>query len=147
MARLVHRARPRLLHALLLLCSCLGSCGISPNPTPPVLFLVAYEEPNNDFVIALYDPVTIAQARAIVLGQERLTIRVQGNIVLGAIDYNSPWSFHLDPDTISFFYEAYEICDAATWYVEANLNEVGDEILPGRQWCPWKSRVVAELSK
>jgi hypothetical protein len=38
-----------------------------------------------------------------------------------------------------------EVCDAATSYVEEHLAEVGGAFLPGRRWCPWSSRVIAEV--
>jgi hypothetical protein len=39
----------------------------------------------------------------------------------------------------SFFSPA--VCDAATSY----LAEVGGAFLPGRRWCPWSWRVIAEV--
>ena len=96
------------------------------------------------FVIALTDPAIIAEARALASGQEP-SKHVTGLVVAEAASYNAPWSFHLDPASISFAEMSIEVCDAATSYVEEHLAEVGGAFLPGRRWCPWSSRVVAEI--
>jgi hypothetical protein len=96
------------------------------------------------FVIALTDPAVIAEARSQAGGQEPVK-HVTGLIVAEAAPYNAPWSFHLDPASIAFAEMSIEVCDAATSYVEEHLAEVGGAFLPGRRWCPWSSRVIAEV--
>jgi hypothetical protein len=108
-------------------------------------FKVAGATEADTFVIALNDPALIAEARAIASGAEQSEVHVTGLVVKGAVPYNAPWSFHLHPASISFFEMSIEVCDAATTYVEAHLDEVGDAFLPGRRWCPWSSRVIAEV--
>ena len=108
-------------------------------------FKVAGTEEEDAFVIALTDPATIAEARAIVDGQQPTKVHVTGLVVAGEAAYNRPWHFYLDPSSISFFELSTEVCDAATSYVEAHLAEVGGAFLPGRRWCPWSSRVIAEV--
>ena len=95
-------------------------------------------------VIALTDPATIAEARALASGQEP-SKHVTGLVVAEAVPYNTPWRFHLDPASISFAEMSIEVCDAATSYVEEHLAEVGGAFLPGRRWWPWSSRVIAEV--
>lgn len=108
-------------------------------------FKVAGPTEADTFVIAVNDPATIAEARAIASGQEQSKVHVTGLVVNGAVPYNAPWSFHLHPASISFFEASIEVCDAATSYVEEHLAEVGGAFLPGRRWCPWSSRVVEEV--
>lgn len=108
-------------------------------------FKVAGATEADTFVIALTDPTIIAEARAIMSGQEQSKVHVTGLVVDGAVAYNAPWSFHLHPASISFFEVSIEVCDAATSYVEEHLAEVGGAFLPGRRWCPWSSRVVEEV--
>ncbi len=98
------------------------------------------------FVIALTDPARIAEARAIVSGAEQAQVHVMGLVVNGTVPYNAPWHFYLHPASISFFEMAIGTCDAATTYLEEHLAEVGGAFLPGRRWCPWSSRVVAEIA-
>lgn len=31
-------------------------------------------------------------------------------------------------------------------YVEKHLSDVGGAFLPGNAWCPWSSRLIAEVS-
>jgi hypothetical protein len=106
-------------------------------------FKVAGATEADTFVIALTDPAVIAEARALASGQEPLK-HVTGLVVAEGVPYNAPWSFHLDPASISFAEMSIEVCDAATSYVEEHLAEVGGAFLPGRRWCPWSSRVIAE---
>jgi len=107
-------------------------------------FKVAGATEADTFVIALTDPATVAEARALASGQEP-SKHVTGLVVAEAVPYNAPWSFHLDPGSISFAEMSIEVCDAATSYVKEHLAEVGGAFLPGRRWCPWSSRVVEEV--
>jgi hypothetical protein len=107
-------------------------------------FKVAGATEADMFVIALTDPALIAEARAQAAGQEPVK-HVTGLVVAEAAPYNKPWSFHLDPASIAFADMSIEVCDAATSYVEEHLAEVGGAFLPGRRWCPWSSRVIAEV--
>jgi hypothetical protein len=107
-------------------------------------FKIAGASAADTFVIAVTDPAVIAEARALANGQEP-SKHVTGLVVSEAVPYNAPWSFHLDPASISFAEMSIEVCDAATSYVEEHLADVGGAFLPGRRWCPWSSRVVEEV--
>jgi hypothetical protein len=61
--------------------------------------------------------------------------------------YNPDWSFHLDPATIGFFEFQVEVCDANVTYIEEHLDEVGGSLLARSFWCPWSSRLVAEVTQ
>jgi hypothetical protein len=98
------------------------------------------------FVFELHDPAKIEHARRILAGTETMATRVMGTIVKSKADYNPSWSFHLDPYTVSFWQLAFEVCDATTCYVEEHLAEVGGATLPNNHWCPWSSRLVAEVA-
>ena len=111
----------------------------------PAYFKVTGPEPQDTLVIMLKNPDMIAAARAIAGGQEQTKVHVTGLVVPGQLAYNAPWHFYVDPDSISFFEMAIEVCDAATTYVEAHLDEVGGSFLPGRRWCPWSSKVSEEI--
>ncbi|WP_232320084.1 BP74-related protein [Herbidospora daliensis] len=97
------------------------------------------------FVIELTDQAKIDHARRILKGEEKDKIHVMGRIKKRAAPYNPGWSFHLDPTTIMFFQHAIEVCDANTSYVEDHLDEACGAFLPGCFWCPWSSRLVAEV--
>ncbi len=70
-----------------------------------------------------------------------------GTIIAKPADYNSPWSWHLDPKTISFFEMAAEVCDCNVSYLEKHLTEIGGPFLPNNVWCPWSSKVIEEVEK
>lgn len=98
------------------------------------------------FVFRLDDVAKILEARQILGDTELIKAHVQGTIIPKAADYNPDWSFHLDPKTIGFFEMQMEVCDANVTYVEEHLDEVGGSLLPRSFWCPWSSRLVAEVS-
>ena len=97
------------------------------------------------FVIQLIEDEKIEHARKILRGDEKLLVRIQGTIIPEPINYNPAWSFHLDPESIDFFENAIEVCDASISFVEANLDDVGGATLPKFHWCPWSSRLVDEV--
>jgi hypothetical protein len=101
-------------------------------------------EDNRPFIIKLTGE-NVRHARRILNGEENARVHVQGTIVKSAVDYNPGWSFHLDASTIGFFEMAIEVCDATMVYVEQHLDEVGGSTLPDCHWCPWSSRIIAEI--
>ena len=130
---------------LLLLTMLAGLSGCHSASEPgTAYFKLAGATDADTFVIALTDPAVIAEARAQANGHEP-SKHVTGLVIAEAVSYNAPWSFHLDPASISFAEMSIEVCDAATSYVEEHLEEVGGAFLPGRRWCPWSSRVIEEV--
>jgi hypothetical protein len=113
--------------------------------TQPAAFKVAFPPTTDTFTIMLTQPARIQEARDIVSGVQTDAVSVMGTIVKAPAPYNPPWSYHLDPASITFFQAAVEVCDAAPRYVEQHLSEVGGAFLPDSVWCPWSSRVVEEL--
>ncbi|EFA83590.1 hypothetical protein PPL_02656 [Heterostelium album PN500] len=107
--------------------------------------LFVFTDNVSEFTIELTDPTLIQHARDLISGASTSSPHVMGTIVKSAASYNSPWSYYLDPSTISFFDFAIEVCDAAIAYTEDHLLEVGGAFLPGNVWCPWGSRLVREV--
>jgi hypothetical protein len=99
------------------------------------------------FVFKLIDEARINEARAILRQSHPTKNHVQGTIVTSKVPYNPQWSFHLDPNTIDFFEMQIEVCDANVTYVEEHLDEIGGSTLPRKFWCPWSSRIFAEVTK
>ena len=98
-----------------------------------------------EFVIKLTDPAKIQKARDILSGKETDEVHVLGRINKQPASYNPGWSFNYNPDTISFFTMAIEVCDSSTQYLEDHLDEAGGAFLPGAFWCPWSSQLVREV--
>ena len=119
-------------------------CGQA-NAGRPAFFVFDYPPATDEFVIKLTDPDRIAQARRILAGEEP-PLHVSGRIVRGRVRYNRPWHFRLAPSSIEFFELAVEVCDAGIGYVEEHRRAIGTDFLPGRQWCPWGSRLLREIT-
>ncbi|MFF5242648.1 calmodulin-binding protein [Streptosporangium sp. NPDC000095] len=98
------------------------------------------------FVIKLTDAEKIEHARRIISGKETERTHVLGRIIKTRAPYNPSYGFHLDPNTIDFFQVAIEVCDASLPYVEEHLDEACGAFLPGCFFCPWTSKLVAEVS-
>jgi len=100
---------------------------------------------SEQFTIMLTDSAKIQEARDILSRKETDKTHVIGRIIKRPANYNSKWSYQLDPASISFFNFAIEVCDASTEYTEDHLDEAGGAFLPGAYWCPWNSRLVKEV--
>ncbi|MEU6175908.1 calmodulin-binding protein [Streptantibioticus parmotrematis] len=142
--------------AVMLACTAGGIAQSSAAPSAAPRAAAAAEEPayfemtditGSPFVIKLTDSARIEEARRILSGEERDRLHVIGRIVKRREPYNPRWDFALNPDTVSFFEVAIEVCDATTPYVEDHLDEAGGAFLPGLYWCPWTSRLVRELPR
>lgn len=97
------------------------------------------------FVFRSDDPAVIQEARDVLNGN-RSSRMVIGTIVKQPRDYNAPWSYHLDPVSVRFADNAVEVCDATIQFVEDHLAEICGATLPDCEWCPWSSRVIAEVA-
>lgn len=97
------------------------------------------------FVFRLDDERKITEARAILKNPASIKGHVQGTIVSSPAPYNPGWSFHLDPASIGFFEFQMEVCDSNVTYVEEHLDEIGGSFLPNSFWCPWSSKLAAEV--
>jgi len=118
----------------------------SQNRSNIAYFIFDYPPAPDTFVFKLTDQKKIQEARDILSGKQKDKTHVSGIIVKSAAPYNPDWSFHYDPQSISFFEMSIEVCDAAIRYVEENLDKVGGAFLPGNRWCPWGSRLLREIS-
>jgi len=99
-----------------------------------------------EFVFQLTDPDKIQQALDILSGNETEKVHVIGKIVKRKAPYNPQWDYFLNPDSISFFAVAIEVCDATMQYVDDHLDEACGAFLPGCMWCPWSSKLTREVT-
>ncbi len=63
-----------------------------------------------------------------------------GRVVAGNGGVNSPWSWHLEPGSITVPDVTIELCDGLPSYVEDNLAEW---LVQVGNYCPWGARVIA----
>jgi hypothetical protein len=73
-------------------------------------------------------------------------VHVVGRIAKKSADYNYPWSYHFQSDTVAFCDQLFEVCDATIPYVEDHLGEAGGAFLHGGVWCPWTSCLTREIT-
>lgn len=107
----------------------------------PVYFTFDYPPAPETFVIELTDPAKIETARNN-LGNPNL--HLMGKVIPAKAWYNYNWSYHLDPNSVDFFENAIEVCDASMQYLEDNLESICGSFLPQCSWCPWGSRLLFE---
>ena len=129
-------------HWILALLIAVGALFTSPTygqtGQPQAAFFVFDTPPSSEtFVFKLTDPLRIQEARDLLAAGKRRIIA--GTIIKQPVYYNSGWSFHLDPKSITFTEFAVELCDSPIRYIEDNL----DAVYPG--WCPWSSRLLREI--
>ena len=98
---------------------------------------------SNTFVFKLVDASIIKEAREILA--KKLKVHVMGTIETSPVSYNTPWHFHLKPETVSFFEVTSEVCHSTIKDVEDHLSEAGGEFLPENFWCPWSSVLTNEV--
>jgi hypothetical protein len=115
-------------------------------PSATAYFQLGDSSHKDIFVFATDKPAIIQQARRILSGEEKTQAKVIGTIVKSEEAYNPGWSFHLDPNSVTFSQAPPEACDATTEYVSEHLDDVGTKLLPGSQWCPSTSQLIAEVS-
>lgn len=113
---------------------------------PAYFAFVQPPSPGLEFIIELNDDSKIQKARDILSGKEENEIHVHGRLVKRTAPYNPKFSFYLDPQTIDFFSQAIEVCDANMRYVEEHIDEACGAFLPGCHWCPWDSRLTREVT-
>jgi hypothetical protein len=99
-----------------------------------------------DFIFKLTNDQRIEEARRILSGEETMSTHVMGRIRKRPELYNPGWDFSLDPDTISFFTIAIEVCDSSIEYLNDHLDEACGAFLPGCIWCPWSSKLTREIT-
>ncbi len=98
----------------------------------------------DSLVVRIVQPAAIQKARAILAGSSPPAI-MTGKLVLAPAFYNPKWHFHVDPLTIAFADAAIEVCDSSIRGIEQALPDVGGSLLPGLRWCPWTTKVLAEI--
>jgi hypothetical protein len=90
------------------------------------------------FTVIATDPETI---RLLTENYEgRNSMHVSGMLVRGDGGFNSPWPWHLDPDTVRMAEISIELCDGRPSLIEEDLEYWLDTV---GNYCPWSSKVVS----
>jgi hypothetical protein len=105
-----------------------GSCcnGLPQNGGLYATFNVAGDQ----FHASIIDANGKEEARALWAGSS--SARIPGSpLICDAVDWNAPWSWHMDPENLRFSEITIEVCQGTPSYVEANCKTFG-----GGQYCP-----------
>ena len=108
------------------------SCSTEPDP-PYADFVVQVE--TETFIARIADPAGSARFREAMTGSR--SGFPAGPLRSGDGGFNSPWSWHLDPDETQLVEVAIEVCDGLPSYVETHQSDFPT-------YCPWGARIVAE---
>jgi hypothetical protein len=118
--------------ALLIFAGCTGPT----TPQPPFVDFII-DVAGERFVARVTDPDAIRLAEANLDRQNnRFPI---GTLKSGNGGFNTPWTWHLDPDSVRFVEVAIELCDGRPSYVELHQSDYAS-------YCPWGARVVSRIS-
>ena len=103
-----------------------------------VAYFCVRDATGDSFVLKLTEQAKIDHARNVVRGTEQERIHVGATSTGGPVAWNPGWQFHIPPDSVYFFDQSIEICDASI----AAVDQGGP---PAGNWCPWTSEVFGEL--
>lgn len=123
-------------HLSLLTCVTLVACTADPAaPSGPTEFGV--EVSRTRFVVRSADPATTGALEA--RRRSRTPGMISGLVVKGNGGFNTPWSWHLAPESIIVADVSIELCDGTPDMIEANVDAW---IAGPRRFCPWSAVVV-----
>jgi len=100
--------------------------------------LVTFQVIDERYSMFITNENTIEQVFAVERGESDARIP-SGRIVEGAVFYNQPWSWHIDPEDIHMAEITIELCDGTPSMVEENLDYWLQSV--GR-FCPWGAEIV-----
>jgi len=133
-----NRTEPGHVLLIMLMGACIATCQDAAGPEAEAVFEVKVVD--ETFRIGVNDPVQIDSFAA------RLASGAEGNLngVLkpGNGGVNTPWSWHLDPETVQVADLTMEVCDGRPSMVEDDLDYWLESV---ERYCPWGARVTARI--
>jgi hypothetical protein len=114
----------------------------TPSPSPNIAYFVFSDTYGDEFVFQLTKPEKIEFARKILRGEETEKVHIMGTYIRNTATYNTEWNYSLVPESIDFFQNTIELCDASIHWLSNPENS-----LPNNFWCPWSSNLVREIQQ
>ena len=137
------RSRPfRLVYVPLVsaLCAACGDDGASNDSAIKAPAVVTFEVAGDEqFKVELVTQELVDHAQQLLDGANISAIPL-GSVVRNDQGVNAPWSWHLDPETVSFAFVTIEVCDGIPSLVE-------NETVTSPDYCPWSAKVIALENK
>ncbi|OGO37513.1 MAG: hypothetical protein A2147_03105 [Chloroflexi bacterium RBG_16_57_8] len=100
--------------------------------------LVVFDVVGESYSVFITNKETISEVFAVQRGESQATIP-SGRLVKGAVPYNKPWSWHVDPEDIQMAEITIELCDGTPSHVEADLDYWVNTV---QRFCPWRARIT-----
>jgi hypothetical protein len=100
--------------------------------------LVTFDVLGQPYSVFITDSAAIGQVLAVQSGQSQAKIP-SGRLVSGAVPYNEPWSWHIDPADFHMAEVTIELCDGTPQMVEDNLDYWLQSV---QRFCPWSATIV-----
>jgi hypothetical protein len=95
-----------------------------------------------NFIVKINNEHKVTMARAVINGDAPM-FRIEGNLVVGTQAYNPSWSYHIDPNSVEFFFVDSTSCRFPFTNIESNVANISTYITPGLI-CNW--HLVAETT-
>lgn len=137
---------PALLTIVVLLLASLTACDASESEPDGALFTVRACEgseavPEGDtFRVRIRDSDVIEEAERLIESDDERILNAP--LRRGDGGFNAPWSWHLDPDEVTFADMTTEVCDGCPHMIEEDLDYWVDTV--GR-YCPWSTDVIERV--
>lgn len=128
---------------LLLLIAVVGCDESEPDSPDGALFVVrtcadSSEFPGGEtFRVLIRNEEAIAEAERLLDSDDQRIIT--GPLERGDGGFNAPWSWYLDPDSVSFADVTIEVCDGCPSFVEDSLDYWVDTV---GIYCPWSTEII-----
>lgn len=116
---------------------CSDTVAISPEGT----FVVAVG--SEQYHVRIDNPLMATKARRMMTGAEPHQI-VAGEVARGNGGFNTGYSWHIKPGTVSFADQAIEVCDGRPSDIEGDIDYWVDNV---KRYCPWGARFVSEVGR
>jgi hypothetical protein len=127
-------AGSRKLKALVLVAAVAAACSSPTEPGGNTADFVV-EAGGERFVLRTSDPATIRLATDNLEGRNQRF--PSGPLRQGDGGFNSPWTWHFDPEATRLVESAIELCDGRPSYVEQHQSDYPT-------YCPWGARVISQ---
>jgi hypothetical protein len=101
--------------------------------------LATFDVSGETYRIFVANPDTIDDIFKLQKGESDARIP-SGRLVKGAMPYNAPWSWHIDPADVHLAEITIELCDGRPSLVEADVDHWVDTV---KRFCPWGARLVS----
>ena len=101
--------------------------------------LVTFDVSGETYKIFITNETAIEQVLAVQRGESQATIP-NGRILRGAVSYNEPWSWRIDPEDIEMAEMTIELYDGRPSLVEVDIDYWVDTV---KRFAPWNARITA----